>query len=106
MQKITILLLWALFACSASAAHAGYSADESGREIRTFILYNYRNLALDILASHGRYLDALSQIIAPECRPASKSKLLLNQLVATPDQVQFAVTISHRCARSPIPEQT
>lgn len=38
------------------------------RQIRQFVLFNYRPLSLDIISKKGLYLDSLQKLIAPSCQ--------------------------------------
>lgn len=66
-----------------------------------FIVFNYRRLALDIVDGGGVYLDALQQMIAPDCYLGAASSPLSDLLVQYADQVEFAVSVAERCVTSP-----
>lgn len=81
-------------------SQAGYSPAGT---VRLFIVFNYRRLALNIVDRNGVYLDALEQMIVPECQLGAAASPLSDLLVQHSDQVEFAVAVAQRCAYSPVP---
>ncbi len=62
-----IFFLGALFQKALSSeVEACPSLDIQKREIREFVLYNYRPLALDVLNDQGQYLESLLALVDPK----------------------------------------
>ena len=66
---------------------------DPGRQLREFVVYNYRRLTLDVIDGGGSYLATLEYLIHDHCSPEKVAELFW----AVPDQVQFAIRLSEQC---------
>lgn len=74
-----ILVFAFFFVCFSSAADQQFEVglEQTKREIRQFVLLNYRPLSLDIVAGGGEYLSALEGLMGSDC---IQSVLFFSQL--------------------------
>jgi len=63
------------------------------KEIRAFILHNYRPLSIDLLRESGPYLESLCVLLKTRCN-SEQTATLRSMLLATPSISDLALQIS------------
>lgn len=98
-RAVLLLMLFLLYVTVDSRAdenHCADSIEQSQREIRHFILVNYRPLILDIQLASGEYLDALCQLMDADCLSISSFNIFVSNILKDSSNVSdFAKKVSY-----------